>query len=162
MIAWLKVFAIGIFGIIPAKFLALFVYPCLSADGKKNNPIWGIDDTTDFSYWNGAIRNSAHNLLNKPQTEYTTTGNTDDETLEKLEGFQWRYRKSVDGKYVSFRITWGKPDGSKGKKEFYIGWTMNETPSFGLSFVQLRAAWYEWIGGLTTIGVIYLIINTIT
>ena len=51
---------------------------------------------------------------------------------------------------------------SKGKKEFYIGWTMNETPSFGLSFVQLRAAWYEWVGGLTAAGAIYLIINTVT
>ena len=151
MIAWLKVFAIGIFGILPVKFLALFVYPCLSADGKKNHPVWGIDDTTDFSYWNGAFRNSAHNFLNNPRVEYTTKGNTDDETLERLDGFQWRSRKSVDGKYVSFRITWGKVS-NKGKKEFYIGWTMNETPSFGLSFVQLRATWYEWVIGLSVIG----------
>lgn len=151
MFAWIKVFAIGIFGIIPAKIIAPFVWPFID---KKNHPIWGIDDTTDFSYWNGAFRNSAHNLLNKPRVEYTSTGNTDDETLEQLEGFQWRHRKSLNGKYVSFRITWGKPN-NKGKKEFYIGWTMNETPSFGLSFVQFRAAWYEWVGVITTIAVIY-------
>ena len=147
--AWATVFGIGIFGILPAKIAAPVVVPFIK--DKKNHPIWGINDTTDFSYWNMAFRNSAHNLLKKDAVEYKTTGNTNDETLEKLEGFQWRRRESVDGKYVSFRITWGKPDGSKGKKEFYIGWTMNETPGFGLSFVQLRAAWYEWLIGLTLI-----------
>jgi len=136
--AWFNVFLIGIFCIVPAKLLApiavLFV-------DRKNHPIWGVRDATDLGYWNTGFRNSAHNLLNKPAVRFTQNGNDlakRDWSLETLPGFQWRTRKSVDGKYVSLRITWGEPRPSKGKREFYIGWTMNKTPTFGLSFVQFR------------------------
>ena len=140
MVAWLRVLLLGTVGTLLAKGLAplavLFV-------DRKDHPIWGNSWTTDFSYWNSAIRNSAHNLFRRPTPEFTTRTNTEDETLEKLEGVQWRYRKSTgDGKYVSFRVTWGKPRASKGKKEFYVGWTMRppgfEDDTMSLTFFQLR------------------------
>ena len=135
MIAWLKVVLLGLPKFIVFKPLALIVYPFID---KVNNPIWGVRDATDLSYYNIAVRNGAHNLYNRPTPSYVSKTNTEDETLERLEGFQWRYRKSVDGKYVSFRMTWGKPRSSKGKKEFYIGWTMNEKEYMRLTFFQFR------------------------
>ena len=108
---------------------------------KKNNPVWGNSWTSDYSYWNMAIRNGAHNLYRKPMPDYRTVSNTGDWTLENRTGFQWRYRESLDGKYVSFRCTWGKPRKSKGKKEFYIGWTLREDfedNTMSLTFFQFR------------------------
>lgn len=134
MIAWIKVILMGTLFKVTAKLLAPIMV--LIVD-RKNHPVWGVSDATDFSWWNTGIRNGAHNLFERPQVKFRTNGNTDDPTLEKIEGFQWRYRESLDGRYVSFRMTWGKPR-SKGKREFYIGWTMNETPTMRLTFFQLR------------------------
>jgi len=132
--AWGKVFLLGITKI-PAKLLApiavLFV-------DRKRHPIWGVRDAHDLSWWNTAIRNGAHNMYTHPQVRYITRANTHDHTLEALEGFQWRLRESVHGDFVSFRMTWGKPRPSKGKKEFYIGWTMNDQPYMRLTFFQFR------------------------
>ena len=141
IIAWLKVIGLGVFVKIPAKILALVVYPFID---KVNNPIWGVRDATDLSYYNIAIRNGAHNFYNRPDVEHETFANTEDHTLENEEGFQWRYRRSLDGKYVSFRMTWGAPRASKGKKEFYVGWTMGSGNLKGesrmrLTFFQFRA-----------------------
>ena len=133
--AWLRVVFLGIFGKVIAKLLAPIAVFFVD---RNTHPIWGVRDATDLSWWNVGIRNSAHNLFSRPQVEYTTQGNTDDETLEKLEGFQWRKRTSKDGKYVSFRMTWGKPRAKKGKREFYAGWTMNEKPYMRLTFFQFR------------------------
>jgi hypothetical protein len=131
---WIRVFLLGVFAILPAKILA----PIMVLFTEDDHPIWGNDERV-ISYWDSAFRNGAFNLLNKPMVEYITTGNTNDDTLEGLDGFQWRYRKSLDGKYVSFRMTWGKPRKSKGKREFYIGWTMRPGWDYmGLTFFQLR------------------------
>ena len=134
--AWIKVILMGL----PVKVVAKLLAPVmvLFVD-RQNHPVWGVSDATDLSWWNVAIRNGAHNLFERDAVSFWTIGNTDDQTLEKLEGWQWRYRCSIDGRYVSFRMTWGKPRRSKGKKEFYIGWTMNETPTMRLTFFQLRA-----------------------
>jgi hypothetical protein len=72
---------------------------------------------------------------------FRTKANTPDETLERLPGFQWRYRESLDGEYRSFRCSWGKPRASKGKREFYIGWTLRtkfEDETMSLTFFQFR------------------------
>lgn len=138
MKAWAKVIWLGIFGKLLAKISApvavLFV-------DRVEHPIWGIQDTQDTSYWNCAFRNSAHNMFTRPMPVYYTFSNTKDWTLEKRKGFQWRRRVSVDGEYVSFRMTWGKIK-PKGKNEFYVGWVMNEVSDYmRLSFFQLRPAW---------------------
>ena len=144
MIAWLKVIGLGLTKFIIFKPLAVVAYPFID---KVNNPYFGVRDATDLSYYNIALRNGAHNLYNRPDVEHDTfPTDIEDPTLEKLDGFQWRYRKSTDGKYVSFRFTWGKPDGSKGKKEFYVGWTMGSGNLKGeqrmrLTFFQLRPGW---------------------
>ena len=139
MIAWLKVILLGTFGKVIAKLLAPIMVLFVDRD---IHPVWGNNWTTDFSYWNTAIRNGAHNAFRKPQVPYWETGNTKDETLEKEDGFQWRKRESKNGRYVSFRCTWGKPRASKGKREFYIGWTMRplgfEDDTMALTFFQLR------------------------
>ena len=132
--AWLRVFILGTFGKLIAKILAPLAV--LVVD-RKNHPVWGVRDATDLSWWNVGVRNAAHNMFTRPQVEYKTRVNTADITLEAYDGFQWRYRKSLDGKYVSFRCSWGKPR-SKGKKEFYIGWTMNEKSYMRLTFFQFR------------------------
>ena len=137
-VAWTMVFLLGTVFKLLAKTTAPIVVPLLSDDQRIHNGIWGVADATDLSWWNIAIRNGAHNMFSRPQVAYVTSGNTYDETLEQLEGFQWRYRRSACGDYVSFRMTWGKPRASKGKREFYIGWTMNETPTMRLTFFQLR------------------------
>ena len=138
MKGWTKVIVLGL-SKLPMKAAALFAYPFID---KVNHPIFGVRDATDLSYWNIAVRNGCHNMYNRPTPEFNTKTNTEDETLEKLEGFQWRYRQSSgDGEYVSFRMTWGQPRQSKGKKEFYIGWTMNEKPYMRLTFFQLRPVW---------------------
>lgn len=138
MKAWLKVIWLGLFGKVLAKIAApiavLFV-------DRQEHSIWGIRDATDLGYWNCAFRNSAHNMFTRPMPAYTSKGNTKDDTLENLDGFQWRLRKSQDGEYVSFRMTWGKIK-PKGKNEFYVGWVMNEVSDYmRLSFFQLRPAW---------------------
>lgn len=133
--AWLKVFVIGLFLQVPVKLLAPVAVFFVD---RKTHPIFGLSDATDLSWWNVAIRNGGGNFLNRPRPEFITKGNTDDETLEKLSGFQWRLRTSIDGEYVSFRCTWGEPRASKGKREFYIGWIMNEKPIMNFTFFQLR------------------------
>lgn len=135
--AWLRVIVLGTFVKAAAKLAApiavLFV-------DRKTHPIWGNSWTKDFSYWNMAVRNGAHNLFRLRMPDYTTTANTDDFSLEREKGFQWRRRESLDGKYVSFRCTWGKPR-NKGKREFYVGWTMREDfedNTMSLTFFQFR------------------------
>lgn len=139
MIAWLKVILYGTLGKLIAKLLAPIMV--LFVD-RASHPIWGNSWTDDFSYWNSGWRNGAHNAFRKPQVPFEELSNSQDETLEKLEGFQWRYRKSLGGRYVSFRCTWGKPRPQKGKREFYIGWTMRplgfEDNTMALTFFQLR------------------------
>ena len=138
MFSWLKVILLGTFGKLIAKLLAFVVAPFID---KKNNPIWGNSWTDDYSYWNMAVRNGAYNGFRKPQVPYNEKMNTADSTMERQSGRQWRYRKSLDGKYVSFRVTWGKPR-DKGKREFYVGWTMRplgfEDDTMALTFFQLR------------------------
>ena len=138
VLPWIKVIALGLLKW-PFKLLAPLAYPFID---KVNHPIWGVQDATDLSFKNIAITNGCHNMITKDMPEFDTFTNTEDETLEKLEGFQWRYRRSKDGKYVSFRMTWGKPDGSKGKDEFYVGWTMNEKDYMRLTFFQMRPLWF--------------------
>lgn len=150
MKAWLKVIGLGLTKW-PMKILALFWVPFLSDYNRINHPIFGVRDASlaNLTWYNIAFRNGCHNMYTRPMPEFNTIGNTDDETLEKLDGVQWRYRKSgkwiikytkfeADKEYVSFRITWGKPRNYKGKKEFYIGWTMNEEEYMRLTFFQLR------------------------
>lgn len=130
---WLLFFSIRI----PAKLLAPLVVPFLGDYHRVNHPVWGCEDATDLSWWNIAIRNGAHNLGIKDKVYYRTYPSPHpDLTLELLEGFQWRFRRSNSGNYLSFRCTWGKPR-NKGKKEFYIGWTMNESPKMRPT-LQLR------------------------
>ena len=133
MMAWLRVFLLGVIKL-PMKVIAPFAYPFIN---PITNPVFGVRDANDLSWYNIAIRNGCHNLFTIDQPEFTTRSNSYDHTLEKLDCFQWRYRKSLDGKYVSFRCTWGEPR-NKGKKEFYIGWTMNAAPYARLTFFQLR------------------------
>lgn len=135
----MRVILLGTFGKLLAKIAApvavLFV-------DRQNHPIWGNHWTDDYSYWNMAIRNGAHNAFRKAQVPFKETSNTDDETLEKLDGFQWRRRESMNGEYVSFRCTWGEPRADKGKREFYVGWTMRplgfEDDTMALTFLQFR------------------------
>ena len=134
--SWLKVFALGITKL-PVKLVAPLVVPFLDEFDRMWHPIFGVADATDLSWWNIGVRNAAHNMYTRPMPEFESSGNTEDFTLEALEGFQWRHRASLDGKYVSFRMTWGKPR-NKGKKEFYIGWTMNSQPYMRLTFFQFR------------------------
>lgn len=138
MKGWTKVVVIGLFARLPAKLAAFFVVPFID---RQNNPIWGNSWTDDLSYWNIAVRNGAYNLSRKEMPKYLNWSNTADLTLEKRDGFQWRRCESLDGEYVSFRMTWGKPRASKGKREFYVGWKMRpdfEDNTMALTFFQLR------------------------
>jgi predicted methyltransferase len=141
-VAWLRVIGIGV-----AKLIVKATAPIavLIVD-RQDNPIWGVADATDLGYKNVAFRNAGHNFVSRPQVEYTQTGNElaqKDWTLEKLDGFQWRMRKNKGkawmkaGEYVSLRMTWGKAR-NKGKKEFYVGWTMNESKTMRVTFFQFR------------------------
>jgi len=134
----------GVFAKAPLKVAALFVVPFLNDYERVNHEWFGVQDALekgDLSWYWCALRNGAHNTFTRPMVSYHSKGNTNDMTLEKLEGFQWRKRRSLDGDYVSFRMTWGKPHKSKGKKEFYVGWTMNDESYMRLTFFQLRPAW---------------------
>ena len=129
--AWLNVIFFGLLKI-PMSIAALFVVPFLDDDARVNHPVFGVRDATDLSYSNIGFRNSVHNWLNKPTPNFTQTGNAmarEDWSLENRHGFQWRYRISDDSKYVSFRATWGKIQ-NLGKKEFYIGWTMDRSRDY--------------------------------
>ena len=136
IVSWLGLFTFYAPAILVAKVLAplavLFV-------DRKNHPIWGVKDAVDLGWWNTGVRNGAHNLFTKPMVRFYTYGNTDDESLEALDGFQWRYRRSEGaGNYCSFRMTWGEPR-DKGKREFYIGWKMNyASPTMTPTFFQFR------------------------
>ena len=122
----------------PLKVAAWFVVPSLDDMERIHHPIFGVQDASDLSYWNIAWRNGCHNYNTKvmPNWITTATNTPEDPTLEKLKGLQWRRRESDDGRYVSFRATWGKPHAKKGKKEFYIGWTLNENDYMRLTFFQ--------------------------
>lgn len=135
--AWVIVVLLGVLKW-PFKVLALIVVPFLSDENRINHPLFGVKDAKRTDWYFIAVRNGAHNLTNRPTRPFQTWGNTNDPTLEKLKGFQWRYRKSLNDRYVSFRCTWGSPRPKKGKREFYIGWTMNEEPNMRLTFFQLR------------------------
>ena len=141
MRAWISVLMHGLVKI-PLKIIAPVGYFFIK--DKVNHPIFGVRDAEDLSWYNIAIRNGCHNFFNKPGVQYWERTNTpEDTTLEMLDGFQWRYRKSLNGKYVSFRCTWGAPRQSKGKREFYIGWTLGQTNLKGeermrLTFFQFR------------------------
>lgn len=140
--AWVKVVLMGTFGKLLAKIAAPVAVFFVD---RKAHWIWGVSDATDLSWWNTGVRNGAHNLFKRPQVQFYSYGNTDDITLEKLSGFQWRRCESVDGKYVSFRMTWGEPRKSKGKREFYVGWTMNDEPMMRLTFFQFRPGLLDWL-----------------
>ena len=131
MKAWLLVILVGLIKL-PLSVAALVVVPFLNDYQRVNHPVFGVRDATDLSWKNIGFRNSLHNFYTKATPAFTSHG---DEDME-AEGFKKRYRKSVDGRYVSFRMTWGKPNKSKGKKEFYIGWTMNEKPYMRCTFFQ--------------------------
>lgn len=136
---WAKVILMGTFGKLLAKLAAPFVVPFVD---RKDHPIWGNSWTDDYSYWNMAFRNGAHNAFRKVQVPFFEKSNTADKTLEGSAGFQWRYRESKNGRYVSFRCTWGEPRHQKGKREFYVGWTMRplgfEDDTMALTFFQFR------------------------
>ena len=126
--AWMRVGAYLPMRLI-MKVLALVAYPFID---KVNDQVFGVNDAVDLSYWNIAVRNGAHNFTNREAVEYTSKGSID----EGKPGLQVRWRESTNGKYVSLRIAWGPPR-DNGKKEFYLGWTMNETPYFRVT-LQLR------------------------
>jgi len=137
MKAWMKVIVLGL-GKWPMKVASWFVVPFLNDYDRKYHQIWGAEDADDLSWRNIAWRNGVHNLTTRVTPPFDTKGNTLDHTLEALDGFQWRYRRSLNNEYVSFRMTWGKPRAGKGKREFYVGWTMNESDTMRLTFFQLR------------------------
>ena len=132
VVAWLKVIGLGLTKI-PMKLAALFVVPFLNDEQRFDHPIFGVQDATDLSYWNIAVRNGVHNMYTKPMPMFWTKGDSDMEAS----GLKHRLRVSTDGEYVSFRMTWGKSR-PEGKREFYIGWTMNERDYMRLTFFQLR------------------------
>jgi len=120
--------------------LGLIVVPFMLRFGDPINfPIWGNKEGV-LSFWKGsdywwyAIRNPASNLrqLIKPTENYRVYG---DINLEAKDGFQWRYyhTKYLDG----FGISWGERRSDKGKREFRIGYKLDDPygPSFTL---QLR------------------------
>lgn len=142
MKGWLNVFLVGIFVVWPLKVLALIVVPFLK-EGRVTNKWFGARDAKDLSYWNIGVRNGAHNALTKSSVVYKQTGNVprvlkgDPDPMEES-GFKWRRRESMDDKYVSFRATFGNQR-DKGKREFYIGWTMDvNSKTFSITFFQLR------------------------
>ena len=137
--AWVRVILFGVCKW-PMKALAPFVVPFLSMYQRVRHPIFGVRDAgpEDRTWWNIGVRNACHNMVTIDMPQFTTTANTTDHSLEKIHGFQWRYRRSLDGKYVSFRCTWGAPRMQKGKREFYIGWTLNDEAYARLTFFQLR------------------------
>ena len=138
MKGWPLVFAKGVTKL-PLKIVAPFVVPFLSKKSRVHHPVFGVKDATDTSWWNVGIRNSVHNYTRVPTlTWYTVKTNTpNDASLEEVAGWQYRIRHSSDTKYKSFRATWGKPR-AKGKREFYIGWTLNNESFMRLTFFQLR------------------------
>lgn len=135
---WIRIIITGTLGKLLAKLAApiavLFV-------DREDHPIWGDSWTDDHSWWNAGVRNGAHNAFRREQVPFRETSNTNDETMEVLDGFQWRRRESLDGEYISFRCTWGKRR-DKGKREFYVGWTMRplgfEDDTMSLTFFQFR------------------------
>lgn len=129
---WLIAVTLRLIAKILAPVAVLFVRD------KSDHPIWGIRDTDDLSYWNLAIRNSAHNFLSRSQLPFDSWAGSEDHTLERESGLQWRYRRSLGtGNFVSFRVTWGKPRAQKGKREIYLGWTLNDRP-FMRPVLQVR------------------------
>lgn len=137
MKGWPKVFAMAP-GRIAGKIAAPFVVPFLDDEQRLSHPVWGCRDATDLSWWNIGVRNGVHNWLSRKMPKFDTDANTEDWSLELEDGFQWRRRRSHDREYVSFRCTWGKPR-PEGKREFYIGWKMNEVSNWmNYTFFQFR------------------------
>lgn len=138
MLCWLRIIFLGL-AKLPLRLIAPLAYPFID---PVHNPVFGVRDATDTSFYNIAIRNACHNLTRRPGVPYRGLTNTDDWTLEKYSGLQWRWRQSLDGRYASFRVTWGEPR-PKGKREFYVGWTLGQHDLKGnyvmrLTFFQLR------------------------
>lgn len=104
------------------KLLAPLVVPFLNDEKRKNHLIWGVDDATDLSWWNIGVRNACHNFRQRNSPPHKCAGDKD---MEK-EGKKYRFCYSLDGKYRSHRWTWGKARPKKGKREFYIGWTLSQ------------------------------------
>jgi hypothetical protein len=134
---------------LPVKIAAFLVVPFLNEDQRIRHPVFGARDATDLSYYNIAVRNGGHNYLVLPLPEYDQwPADLADETLEKESGFQWRARRSkTDPAYASIRFSWGKPRESKGKRELYIGWTMdagNKENEMGFSIFQFRPGYDGW------------------
>jgi hypothetical protein len=151
MKAWLKVVGLGL-AKWPMKLAAPFVVPFLSDFQRLHHPIFGVRDALesgDLSWRNIAIRNGCHNMFTVPQPDFHSWG---DEDMEAA-GFKYRYRRAVYGDYVSFRMTWGAARPVKGKREFYVGWTMNDRPYARLTFFQLRLGImdYQWKVGKVTV-----------
>lgn len=102
------------------KITAPFVVPFLDEPDRVNHPIWGVDDATDLSWWNIGVRNACHNFRQRDSEPHECSGDLDMETA----GLKRRACWSLDGKYRGYRVTWGKARPKKGKREFYIGWTL--------------------------------------
>jgi len=106
-----------------AKISALVVVPFLDDERRLNHPVYGVRDASDLGYWNIAVRNACHNFRQRDTVHHRCFGDLDMEA----EGLKVRRCRSDSGKYRSFRVTWGKARPRKGKKEFYIGWTLSQT-----------------------------------
>lgn len=85
--------------------------------------VYGTKFAGDFkaAWWEFAIRNPVRGMKVKHPTEWEQIGDID----ESKPGLQWRYRYS--GLLASFRVAWGEPRQSEGKREFYIGWKIGST-----------------------------------
>lgn len=112
--------------------------------GNEDEPRYG--KWWDKVKWYG-YRNPVANLrkLFKEPKWVCTFGATD--SMDAVAGWQIRWRFSVFAD--SIRITGGKPDKSKGKKELYFGWKLrSKTPGVGFA-TSIRMPWYYWAAILT-------------
>lgn len=132
---WLKIFFV-VLSRVPAKIAALFIVPFLSPRARVEHPIFGVRDAKDLGWKNIAFRNGAHNFLSRPNADFYLAGGQ--EIDESKPGYQWRYRRTVDGEYRSIRLVWGNPDPKSGKKEFYFGWVPNKKSGYMRPSIQLR------------------------
>lgn len=146
---WLRVLKYGLMQL-PYKIAAPFVVPFLSKDERRSHPKFGNTGATDLGWWNIGVRNSCGNYEARPMPAYRTSGQfKGDETLEKVPGWQWRVRHSIEynasgaisdvGRFRSFRFTFGPVRPQKGKWEFYVGYKMDSSEKvMRLTFFQLR------------------------
>lgn len=136
----------------------------LLGDGRKRTPkmfwLWGNDEpgfrNEDFDsvwalLWDRVGRNPVGNskyLLEKifgDPDEFNQWGVAKHEKgtpdpMEAGDKIQWRARQK--GLLTSARITWGKPDNSKGKNEVYFGFKLGSSvPGIGFA-TQVRPFYY--------------------